>query len=164
MNQLELFQHEIFGDVRTSEDEKGVPLFCASDVARALGYAKPNNAILRHCKNIVKQGSLISGKIQEINFLYEPDVYRLVTNSKLPTAQEFERYIFEEVLPNLRKKKYHFTAESLFTTDGLDRFIEWVEEMKREQEAYAKKSNGSLFQGSGFTMKHLTIDPNNDPE
>lgn len=68
MNQLQLFQHEVFGDVLTSKDEQGVPIICATDVARALGYAEPDIAILSHCENMIKQSSLISGKMQEIIF------------------------------------------------------------------------------------------------
>ncbi len=170
MNQLQLFQHEVFGDVLTSKDEQGVPIICATDVARALGYAKPDNAILSHCENMIKQFSHNSGKMQEIIFLYEPDVYRLVAQSKLPTAQEFEKFIGEEVLPKLRMEEYNFMAEPLFTLEGIDRFLEWVEELKRKQKAQAqeqeqpRKSVEEMFLSNGFTVQYTIIDPNNDPE
>ena len=79
------------------------PYFCASDVAKALGYAKPNNAISTHCRATLKRGIPISGKIQEVNFIPEGDVYRLIMKSKLPSAEKFESWVMDEVLPTMRK-------------------------------------------------------------
>ena len=86
MNELQIFQSEEFGEIRTIEEE-GKVLFCASDVAKALGYEKPNNAVATHCRATLKRGTPISGKMQEINFIPEGDVYRLITHSKLPSAE-----------------------------------------------------------------------------
>lgn len=80
--------------------------FCASDIAKALGYEKPNNAINTHCKNAtLKQGIITDnlGRKQNANFIPEGDVYRLVVRSKLPTAEKFESWVFDEVLPSIRK-------------------------------------------------------------
>lgn len=57
MNELKVFENENFGSVRVVEEE-GQPLFCGADVARALGYAKPQNAIAAHCKGALKRGTL----------------------------------------------------------------------------------------------------------
>ena len=84
-------------------------LFCAFDVARALGYSRPNDAVSRHCRATVKRSSPISGKMQEINFIPEGDVYRLIVHSKLPSAERFERWVFDEVLPSLRKNGIYIT-------------------------------------------------------
>ena len=78
-------------------------MFCASDVAKALGYKKPNNAVLTYCRATLKRGTPISGKIQEINYIPEGDVYRLITHSKLPSAEKFESWVFDEVLLLIRK-------------------------------------------------------------
>ena len=102
MNELQIFQSEEFGEIRTIEED-GKVLFCASDVAKALGYEKPNNAVATHCRATLKRGTPISGKIQEINFIPEGDVYRLITHSKLPSAEQFESWVFDEVLPAIRK-------------------------------------------------------------
>ena len=105
---MEIFKNEEFGSVRIIEED-GKYLFCASDVAKALGYSRPNDAVARHCRATVKRSSPISGKIQEINFIPEGDVYRLIVHSKLPSAERFERWVFDEVLPSLRKNGIYIT-------------------------------------------------------
>ena len=102
MNELQIFQNEEFGEIRTIEED-GKVLFCASDVAKALGYARPNDAVTAHCRATVKHSTPISGKMQEINFIPEGDVYRLITRSKLPSAEKFESWVFDEVLTAIRK-------------------------------------------------------------
>lgn len=102
MNELQKFNKDGFGEIRTI-DEDGKMLFCGSDVARALGYSNPNKAINNHCRAITKRYTPLAGKMQEINFIPEGDVYRLISHSKLPTAEEFESWIFDEVLPTIRK-------------------------------------------------------------
>lgn len=82
---------------------EGEPWFVAADVAKALGYARPNDAIAAHCRATVKRSTPISGKMQEINFISEGDVYRLITHSKLPAAEKFESWVFDEVIPSIRK-------------------------------------------------------------
>lgn len=101
MNEITIFKNAEFGNVRTLE-ENGKVLFCGSDVAKALGYANPNKAINDHCRAITKRSTPISGKMQEINFISEGDIYRLAAKSKLPGADKFERWIFDEVLPAIR--------------------------------------------------------------
>ncbi|MDI3234210.1 BRO family protein [Exiguobacterium antarcticum] len=78
------------------------PLFVASDVAKALGYKEPHKAVSRHCKGGTKHPVLTNGGTQDMIVIREPDVYRLVTNSKLPAAQAFENWVMEEVLPSIR--------------------------------------------------------------
>ena len=80
MNELKVFENENFGSVRVVEEE-GQPLFCGADVARALGYAKPQNAIAAHCKGALKRGTPTTGGFQELLFIPEGDVYRLITHS-----------------------------------------------------------------------------------
>ena len=99
---IQIFNNADFGNVRIIEED-GNFLFCGSDVAKALGYAKPNDAIARHYRATVKRSSPISGKMQDINFISEGDVYRLIVHSKLPSAEQFEKWVFDEVLPSIRK-------------------------------------------------------------
>lgn len=84
---------------------KETPLFVASDVAKALGYKRPNDAINQHCKGATVKHRIIDrfGRDQEMRVIREPDVYRLVTNSKLPAAQKFENWVMEDVLPSIRQ-------------------------------------------------------------
>lgn len=99
---LEVFNDEEFGKIRTLLIDKK-PYFCASDVAKALGYSNPNKAVNDHCRAITKCDTPISGKIQAINFIPEGDVYRLIMKSKLPSAEKFETWVMDEVLPTMRK-------------------------------------------------------------
>ncbi len=105
MNQPQVFSNTLFGDVRTLEED-GKILFCASDVAKALGYANPYDAVLKHCRYLAKREvphpqSL--SRIMEMNFIPEGDVYRLITHSTLPTAERFESWVFDDVLPTIRR-------------------------------------------------------------
>lgn len=100
--EIQIFANDQFGEVRTLTKD-GKVLFCASDVAKALGYARPNDAVSQHCRATVKHSTPIRGKMQDINFIPEGDVYRLIVRSKLPTAERFERWVFDEVLPGIRK-------------------------------------------------------------
>lgn len=102
MHELQIFNNEEFGQIRTVEID-GKPYFMASDVAKALGYTNPNKAINDHCRAITKRSTPISGKMQDVNFIGEGDMYRLITHSKLESAERFESWVFDEVLPTLRK-------------------------------------------------------------
>ncbi len=86
---LQVFENEEFGTIRTI-DENGKILFCGSDVAKALGYTNSNKAINDHCRAITKRSTLISGKIQKINYILEGDLYRLITHSKLPLLKNLK--------------------------------------------------------------------------
>ncbi len=110
MKNLKIFENEQFGEVRTILDGD-TPLFCASDVARALGYKNVHDAILKHCKCLAKHELLTTQGVRELNFIKEPDIYRLIIKSRLPQAQEFERWVFEEVLPSIRKHGIYATEE-----------------------------------------------------
>lgn len=103
MNDLELYTHEIFGGIRIMTDEDGNFLFCGNDVATALGYARPGKAIIDHCKGALKRDTLTNGGMQKLSYITEGDVYRLITHSKLPDAQKFESWIFDDLLPTIRK-------------------------------------------------------------
>ena len=113
MKELEIFKNEEFGEVRSVKID-GNDYFMGSDVAKALGYVRPNEAISAHCRGTVKQGILISGKIQEVNFITEGDIYRLTIRSKLPNAEKFEKWIFDDVLPTIRKTGGYVDNDELF--------------------------------------------------
>lgn len=101
MNNLKIFQNEQF-QVRTIEID-GKPYFCASDVACALGYSNPRKAVGDHCKGVTKCDTLTSGGMQSLSYIPEGDIYRLIARSQLPEAEKFEKWVFDEVIPEIRK-------------------------------------------------------------
>lgn len=128
--ELQIFNNSEFGSIRTTVID-GKPYFCGSDVASALGYKRPNDAISAHCRATVKHSTPISGKLQEINFISEGDVYRLIIRSKLPDAERFESWVFDEVLPSIRKHGMYAADELL---NNPDLFISALQQLKIEKE------------------------------
>ena len=102
MNELMVFNNPEFGTIRTIE-ESGKVLFCVNDAAKALGYKRPKDAVSAHCKGAVKRRTLTKGGEQEMLFIPEGDIYRLAAKSELPGAERFESWIFDEVLPSIRR-------------------------------------------------------------
>lgn len=137
MNDLMNFDNEDFGEIRTLE-EGGRVLYCGSDIARALGYAIPRKALFDHCKGVLKRNALTNGGEQEMSFIPEGDVYRLISHSKLPKAQEFERWLFDFVAPRAVR------GESLEPTKPMcleDALIASLQQMKaiREEAEFARR-------------------------
>jgi prophage antirepressor-like protein len=96
----------------------GEPWFVGKDVAEALGYADPTNAIKQHCKGVVKRHPLqTAGGRQKVRVLNEPDVLRLMISSTLPAAQEFEALVFEVILPTIRKTGQYSAAPKTITPE-----------------------------------------------
>ena len=113
MNQMEIFKNPEFGSIRTFE-QNGEVLFCGKDIAQALGYRRPADAIAAHCKGVCVLPTPSNGGIQQMKFIPEGDVYRLIVHSKLPSAERFERWVFDEVLPSIRKHGAYVTQEKLW--------------------------------------------------
>lgn len=134
MNELQIFRNEKFGEIRTVE-ENGKVLFCGSDVAKALGYTNPTKAINDHCRGIKARRTNDSlGRQQEINFITEGDIYRLAAKSKLPGADEFESWIFDEVLPSIRKHGAYMTDVTIDRMIASPEFgIQLLTALKEEQ-------------------------------
>lgn len=102
MTEIQTYTNAAFGSVRVLYED-GKPLFCGADACKALGYKNQHDALTRHCKGVVKRYPLTNGGKQQMNFLPEGDLYRLITHSKLPSAEKFEHWVFDEVLPAIRK-------------------------------------------------------------
>lgn len=103
MNELQIFNSGEFGEIRTIEID-GKPYFVGADVAKALGYKDTVNALKQHCRGVVKHHLIDSlGRNQEASFITEGDLYRLIMKSKLPSAEKFEAWVMDEVLPTIRK-------------------------------------------------------------
>nr|DAF81252.1 MAG TPA: repressor domain protein [Caudoviricetes sp.] len=118
MNEVQVFNSADFGSVRTIEID-GKPYFVANDVARSLGYKRPADAVSTHCKGSVKHRYLTEGGEQELKIIPEGDVYRLVVKSQLPKADEFEHWIFDEVLPSIRKNGGYISNQENLTPEQI---------------------------------------------
>lgn len=105
MNELQIFNIPELGKIRTI-NENGAVLFCGSDVARALGYSRPNEAVAAHAKGTVKRYPITDtlGRSQEAIFIPKSDLYRLIFRSKLPSAERFIDWMTREGLDWLGEK------------------------------------------------------------
>ena len=103
MDKLQIFQNSEFGQIRTQIINDKI-YFVANDIAKILGYKRPNDTIILHCRYTVKHRiphPQSINKTLEVNLIPESDVLRLIINSKLPAAEKFENWVFDEVLPTL---------------------------------------------------------------
>ena len=106
--------------IRVVTGDDGEPLFVGKDICEALGYKDPTTAIRNHCKGVQKQHPLkTAGGMQELRVLTESDVMRLVVNSTLPAAEAFERLVFDEILPTIRKTGSYSTNNKTAPTPSL---------------------------------------------
>lgn len=111
-NAVELFSNREFGDLRVMEED-GRTMFCGKDVAAALGYVNTKDALSRHCHGVAKHYPIIDslGREQQARFITEGDVLRLIVSSKLPQAQAYERWVFDEVLPSIHRTGGYIAAK-----------------------------------------------------
>lgn len=130
MNELQIFKNPEFGSVRTV-DVDGKTYFMANDVAKALGYSDCPKAVRTHCKGVAEIATPTAGGVQNVKFIPEGDIYRLVIKSQLPTAERFERWVFDEVLPTIRKHGMYAEDELL---DNPDLLISVAQKLKEERE------------------------------
>lgn len=138
MNNTDITTLEFHGEpVATIIDGNGNILFCAKHVAKALGYTNTNDAIKRHCKGVVKRYPLqTSGGIQETIFITEGDVYRLIASSKLPAAIEFEHWLFDEVVPSIRRHGGYIAGQEDMSPEQMTlAAMRWLESKVAEQQA-----------------------------
>lgn len=124
-NMIQIFENEEFGRVRTLTDDDGKVLFCGTDIASALGYRSPKDAISAHCKGAVKHRLPTNGGTQQVKFIPEGDVYRLVAHSRLPSAEKFESWIFDEVLPTIRETGGYIGNADMF----VDNYLSFADEL-----------------------------------
>ena len=119
-NMIQVFENADFGKLIILMID-GKPHFNAGECAKALGYLRPNDAIHQHCRYTVKHRiphPQSPNKTIQVNFIPEGDLYRLIIRSKLPTAIDFEKWVFDTVLPSIRK------YGAYVSDDVLDQLIE----------------------------------------
>lgn len=143
MDGLKLFESPKFGKVRTITED-GKVLFCGSDVAKALGYKRPADAITAHCKGSVIRRLPTNGGAQPTKFITEGDVIRLVARSPLPEAAKVESWIFDEVVPSVLHHGAYIapnTLDQMIASPefGIRLLTELKEERDRRKEVEAQK-------------------------
>ena len=163
MNEIQIFNNPDFGEVRTME-ENGAVLFCGSDVAKALGYSNPSKALSDHCKGVTKRYTPTNSGTQEMSFIPESDLYRLVFSSKLPTAEKFTDWVTSEVLPTIRRHGLYATPDTVekMLADP-DTTIKLLETIKQERaarlalEAQAEADKPKVLFADAVSASHTSI-------
>lgn len=152
--ELQIFENPMFGEIRTIE-ENGAVLFCGSDVAKALGYGNPPDALKRHCRSIVKRDTphpQSLDKTIEMAFIPEGDIYRLAAKSELPGADAFEHWIFDEVLPSIRKHGAYMTPATIEQMIATPEFgIKLLSALQEEQEKRRQLEFDNAYKGEVIT-------------
>lgn len=121
MENLQVFRNEQFGEIRTIE-ENGKIFLCGSDCAKALGYKDAAKALKQHCKEdgwAFRPVTDRLGRKQNTKFITEGNLYRLITHSELPSAESFESWVFDEVLPSIRKHGGYIAGQETMSGDEL---------------------------------------------
>ena len=141
-NTMRIFRNPEFGELGVSFIGDSA-YFPATECARLLGYSDPYDAIRRHTKGSVKRRVLTNGGDQEIKLISEGDLYRLIIQSKLPSSERFEAWVFEEVLPSIRKTGLYATddlVERLIRDPdlGIRLLLEYKEEREKRRRLEAE--------------------------
>lgn len=138
MNEIQLFIHEDFGQIRAVE-RGGEPWFVAADVCRALEISNPTDA-LKRLDNDERARFNLGHPMNETNCVNEPGLYSLVLGSRKPEAKAFKRWIIHEVLPAIRKTGgYNLPAvqtQRSITTDDYLRAASIVANCRNERLPY----------------------------
>jgi len=139
---VQVFENSEFGKLEVIEID-GKPYFPATECAKALGYANTKDAILRHCKGVVKRDLPTNGGVQVVNLIPEGDLYRLIIRSQLPAAERFERWVCDEVIPSIRKHGAYVTPplvdQMLADPDTMIRLLTELKEERAKAAALADK-------------------------
>jgi len=149
MHEIQIFNNPQFGDVRMVEIS-GKPYFVASDVARALGYVNERDAIIRHCRCVVKHDiphPQSKTKTLEVNVIPQGDIVRLAAHSELPGAEKFESWIYDEVVPSVLNHGIYATDNVIDEIlNNPDFGIELLTKLKEERAARveAERKNAIL--------------------
>lgn len=156
MNHIQIFQNEQFGKVRVTMDNNNEPLFCLTDVAKALGYNRPADAVNQHCKGVVVLPTPTNGGMQNIKFGKEGEVYRLTMKSKLPEAEKFQDWVCNDVLPSIRKHGTYMTEQTLekalLSPDYLIRLATQIKE-ERQKRIEAEEANKKLSEANTYQTR-----------
>lgn len=137
-------------EVRTLVGEDGGIWFVAKDAAVALGYRDPDQAVRKHCKRFMTSPVESTGQVRHLKIIPEPDLYRLVMKSNLPSAEKFENWVFEEVLPSIRRTGT-YTRDENAPIDPFMASLNAMEELDRAMQVL------TLTKGQKIKLLHLSM-------
>lgn len=158
VNSIELFTDSEFGELEIVEAD-GKFLFPATDCAVKLGYSTPRDAIIRHCGGVVKRDVIDSlGRTQQKNYIPEGDLYRLIAHSKLSSAKKFESWIFDEVLPSIRKHGAYMTQDTLNKAIGDPDFAIGLLTALKEEREKVKQLNSKIEENRPATLAGKAVE------
>lgn len=171
MNKLMKFENKQFGEIRMVEIENK-PYFIASDVAKSLGYKNSREAVKQHCRWVAKHDiphPQSKNKTLQVNIIPEGDMYRLITNSELENAEKFEKWVFDEVLPQIRKTGTYMTElkgqEKMFKLmrSEINEMVSMkIKEIEEKCSDYYRPSSFDKSNISSYIKKRLGITKAND--
>lgn len=145
MKDIQIFENEKFGSLRTIIEGEKI-LFVASDAAKMLGYTNTSKAVNDHCKGITKRYIPTNGGKQEVNVIPEGDLYRLIAHSEMPEAEKFEQWVFDDVLPSIRKHGGYLTPDKVEEVLlNPDTIIKLATALKEERAKAAEMQPKALF-------------------
>ncbi|WP_239706168.1 MULTISPECIES: ORF6C domain-containing protein [unclassified Mammaliicoccus] len=153
-NELKIFKNSSFGNLEVLTIE-GKQLFPAIKVAEILGYSNPRKAVRDHTKERgVTIRSVIDslGRNQDKKFIDEGNLYRLITKSKLPQAEQFEEWVFDDVLPTLRKTG-SYQAKPLTTSQQIQLIAQGNTEL--DERVTAIEENYPIMHGEAKHIQKL---------
>lgn len=171
MNKLMKFENKQFGEIRMVEIENK-PYFIASDVAKSLGYKNSREAVKQHCRWVAKHDiphPQSKNKTLQVNIIPEGDMYRLITNSELENAEKFEKWVFDEVLPQIRKTGTYMIElkgqEKMFKLmrSEINEMVSMkIKEIEEKCSDYYRPSSFDKSNISSYIKKRLGITKAND--
>lgn len=161
MKNVEIFNSPMFGELRTSRNEKGEPIFCLKDVCDSLGLQVGATAKRLGQKVISSINVLTNGGNQQMYFITEPDLYRVIFQSRKSSARKFQDWVFDEVLPALRKDGGYIVSTEEDTEEDIiargliaaKAALSRKEQRVRELEAQTEQQAQTI----GIQQKELTI-------
>ena len=151
-NNMQVFDSPEFGKLEVLLID-GKPYFLAGECAKRLGYARPNDAVHQHCRSTVKHRTphpQNPNKTIDANFIPEGDLYRLIIRSKLPAAERFEKWVFDEVLPTIRKYGAFINEDELLR---MQEDSDYSAELLRNLTAERKKNTALIGRVAQLTPK-----------
>lgn len=159
-NKIQVFEKEEFGKMHALTIN-GEPWAYANEVAKALGYAKPADAIRKHVDDVDKGVSKMEapGGTQDVVIINESGLYSLILSSKLPKAKEFKRWITSEVLPALRKTGHYGTPKvpDAAGTVALIESLRKIMESQRSHPVEIAEMAKSLCEQAGIALPESFI-------